>query len=90
MSAPGEPEPSHEERAALVVGLMARVETLEVGNAELRRRVGMDSTNSLTPPSKDSIGAKAKRRTDRSSRDRSRDRKPGGRPAIRARGSRRR
>jgi transposase len=32
------------------------------------------------PPSKDSIGAKAARRADRSSRERSKDRKPGGQP----------
>ncbi|MGH3832406.1 MAG: DUF6444 domain-containing protein [Pseudonocardiaceae bacterium] len=71
MSAPDEPEPSYEELAALVVGLVARVEALEVENAELRRRVGMDSRNSSSPPSKDSIEAKAKRRADRSSRERS-------------------
>ncbi|MBW0011511.1 MAG: IS66 family transposase, partial [Pseudonocardiales bacterium] len=57
-----------------------RVETLEAENAELRRRLGMNSTNSSTPPSKDSIGAKAARRADRSSRERSKDRKPGGQP----------
>lgn len=66
VSAPDEPEPSYEELAALVVGFMARVETLEVENAELRRRVGMDSTNSSQPSSKDSIAAKAKWRADRS------------------------
>src|SRR5947209_8394355 len=38
----------------------------------------MNSTNSSTPPSRDSIGARAKRRADRSSRERSKDRKPGG------------
>ncbi|MGH3512354.1 MAG: IS66 family transposase, partial [Pseudonocardiaceae bacterium] len=80
MSEPDAPAPSYEELAALVVGLVARVEALEVENAELRRRVGMDSRNSSTPPSKDSIGAKAKRRADRSSRERSKDRKPGGQP----------
>lgn len=64
----------------LVVGLAARVETLEAENAELRRRLGMNSTNSSRPPSKDSIGAKAARRADRSSRERSKDRKPGGQP----------
>jgi hypothetical protein len=40
----------------------------------------MNSRNSSTPPSKDSIGAKAARRVDRSSRERSKDRKPGGQP----------
>lgn len=48
--------------------------------AELRRRLDRDSTNSSTPPSKDSIAAKAKQRVDRSSRERSKDRKPGGQP----------
>jgi hypothetical protein len=52
----------YDELAALVVGLVARVETLEAENAELRRRLGMNSTNSSVPPSKDSIEAKAKRR----------------------------
>jgi hypothetical protein len=73
-------EPSYQQLAALVARLTARVETLEAENAELRRRLGMNSTNSSTPPSKDSIEAKAKRRVDRSSRDRSADRKPGGQP----------
>jgi hypothetical protein len=80
VSAPEQPSPSYEELAALVVGLAARVETLEAENAELRRRVGMNSANSSVPPSKDSIGAKAKRRADRSSRERSADRKRGGQP----------
>jgi transposase len=80
VSAPEPPEPSYEQLAALMVGLAARVETLEAENAELRRRLGMNSTNSSMPPSKDSIGAKAARRADRSSRERSKDRKPGGQP----------
>lgn len=70
-----------------MAGLVARVGTLEsenvrlaAENAELRRRLGMNSANSSTPPSKDSIEAKAKRRADRSSRERSRDRKAGGQP----------
>lgn len=69
-----------------MVGLVARVETLEAENAELRRRLGMNSTNSSTPPSKDSIGAKAARRADRSSRERSADRKPGGQPGRKGSG----
>ena len=63
-----------------MMGLARRVETVEAENAELRRRLGMNSTNSSVPPSKDSIGAKAARRADRSSRERSADRKPGGQP----------
>ena len=74
------PEPSYQELAALVAGLAARVETLETENAELRRRLGLNSANSSSPPSKDSIEAKAKRRADRSSRERSTERKPGGQP----------
>jgi transposase len=62
------------------MGLAARVGTLEAENAELRRRLGMNSTNSSTPPSKDSMQAKAKRRADRSSGERSKDRKSGGQP----------
>lgn len=53
---------------------------LRAENAELKRRLGQDSSNSSVPPSKDSIAAKAKRRADRSSRVRSADRKPGGQP----------
>jgi transposase len=86
VSAPGPPQPSYEELAALMVGLVARVETLEAENAELRRRLGMNSTNSSTPPSKDSIGAKAARRADRSSRERSKGRKPGGQPGHKGSG----
>ncbi|WP_371812923.1 DUF6444 domain-containing protein [Saccharopolyspora sp. ASAGF58] len=50
---------------------------LRVENAELRRKLGMDSTNSSTPPSQDSAAAKGKRR---SQRVRSKNRKPGGQP----------
>ncbi|MBV9142018.1 MAG: IS66 family transposase [Pseudonocardiales bacterium] len=75
-----EPPQSYQQLVALVARLAARVETLEAENAELRRRLGMNSTNSSTPPSKDSIEAKARRRVDRSSRDRSADRQPGGQP----------
>ncbi|MGH3991231.1 MAG: IS66 family transposase [Pseudonocardiaceae bacterium] len=86
MSAPELLEPSYEELAALVGGLAARVERLEAENAELRRRLGMNSMNSSTPPSKDSVGAKAKRRADRSSRERSKERKPGGQPGRKGSG----
>lgn len=51
---------------------------LEEQNAELRRRSGMDSTNSSTPPAADSIAAKAERRKANSQRVRSKGRKPGG------------
>ncbi|CAI7975023.1 hypothetical protein FRAHR75_1620008 [Frankia sp. Hr75.2] len=56
---------------------------LELEVAELRRRVGMDSTNSSVPPSKEPVGAKEKRKAERraaSERVRSKDRRPGGQP----------
>jgi transposase len=56
------------------------IKLLQDEMVELRRRLGQDSTNSSVPPSKDSITAKAKRKADRSSRVRSKDRKPGGQP----------
>ena len=80
--ADAQPSPSHEELAGLVAVLADRVGALEAENAELRRRLGMNSGNSPAPPSKDPIAAKAerkaKRSADRSSRERSPDRKPGG------------
>ncbi|MGH3718120.1 MAG: DUF6444 domain-containing protein [Pseudonocardiaceae bacterium] len=82
MSAPEPSEPSYQELA----GLVARVGTLEAENAELRRRLGMNSGNSSTPPSKDSIEVKARRRADRSSRERSAERKPGGQPGRKGSG----
>lgn len=48
--------------------------------AELERRLGMDSSNSGTPSSKEPIGAKEKRSRQRSERERSKDRKRGGQP----------
>ncbi|CAJ64947.1 putative Transposase [Frankia alni ACN14a] len=54
---------------------------LELEVAELRRRVSMDSANSSTPPSKEPIGAKEKRKAGRrqaSERVRSKEKKPGG------------
>jgi uncharacterized protein DUF6444 len=50
---------------------------VEEQNAELRR-LGLDSTNSSTPPSTDSIAAKAKRHKANSERKRSANRQPGG------------
>jgi transposase len=49
--------------------------------AELQRRLGMDSSNSGTPTSKEGIGAgEARRARQRSERERSRDRGRGGQP----------
>jgi transposase len=83
VSASESPKPSYEELAALLAGL---VESLEAESAELRRRLGMNSRNSSTPPSKDSIEAKAARRANRSSRERSKERKPGGQPGHKGSG----
>ena len=80
VSAPEQPSPSYEELTALVVGLTSQLERAHARIAELEARLGRDSTNSSQPSSKDSITAKAKRRADRSSRERSKDRKPGGQP----------
>jgi hypothetical protein len=52
----------------------------------LRRRLGVNSANSSSPSSKDSIEAKAKRRVDRCSRERSKDRKRGGQPGHKGSG----
>lgn len=56
--------------------------------AELERRLGMDSSNSGTPTSKESIAAAAKRKAKRQSsqRVRSKDRKPGGQPGRKGSG----
>jgi transposase len=88
--ADAQPPPSYEELATLVAVLADRVDGLEAENAELRRRLGMNSGNSSIPSSKDSIaakaGRKARRSADRSSRERSADRKPGGQPGHKGSG----
>ena len=78
-------QPSYEQLAALVVALTerlvmadARIAALEAEVAALRARLDRDSTNSSTPPSTDSVGAKAKRKAATSQRVRSKDRKRGG------------
>jgi transposase len=79
----GDGRPSYDELAALVVEqarviaeLRARVAVLEAENAELKRRLGMDSTNSSKPPSSDSPFAKPAPTSLR----RPSGRKPGGQP----------
>jgi transposase len=62
--------PSYEELAALVVDLTSRLQRAHGRIAELEARLGRDSTNSSQPPSANSIAAKARRRADRSSRER--------------------
>jgi transposase len=68
--------PSYAELAALVVRQAERIEQLEAEVAELKRRLGMNSTNSSKPPSSDSPFVKP---TPKSLRPRS-GRKPGGQP----------
>ena len=76
------------ENAVLRAELQAqreRYRRLELRAAELERRLGSDSTTSGTPPSKDPIGARQRRKAERkarqsSERERRKDRKPGGQP----------
>jgi transposase len=79
----GDGRPSYDELAALVVQqaqviaeLRERVDALEAENAELKRRLGMDSTNSSKPPSSDSPFTKPAPKSLR----RKSGRKPGGQP----------
>jgi transposase len=79
--------PSYEQLEALVARLMgaleqanAQIAVLRAEVAALKAKAGKDSTNSSVPPSKDSIGAKAKRKATVSQRVRSKDRKRGGQP----------
>jgi len=80
-------EPSREQLVVLVAQLTALLEQANAQIAALRAEVavlkskaGKDSSNSSVPPSKDSIGAKAKRKAAASQRVRSKDRKRGGQP----------
>jgi transposase len=60
---------------------------LELRLAELERRLGMDSTDSGTPSSKERIGAKEGRRVrQQSERERRKDRKRGGQPGHQGKG----
>jgi transposase IS66 family protein/uncharacterized protein DUF6444 len=68
------------ELRSLVERLTARLDAAEAELAAVKRQLGKDSSNSSTPPSKDSLATKAKKRVDRSSRIRLKDRKPGGQP----------
>jgi hypothetical protein len=74
------------ELRSLVERLTARLDAVETELAAVKRQLGRDSSNSSTPPSKDSIAAKAKQRVDRSSRVRSKDRKRGGQPGHKGTG----
>ena len=77
------------EISVLRAGLEAALERerrLELRVAELERQRRTDSTNSGTPPSKDRIGARERRKAEKkrerqsSERERSKDRKRGGQP----------
>ena len=64
-----------------------RERRLELRLAELERRLGMDSTDSGTPSSKERIGAReARRARQESERERRKDRKRGGQPGHRGKG----
>jgi transposase len=73
-------ELSHEQLCALVARLQARVEELAAENAELRRRLGQNSSNSSRPPSSD-VPWEKKPAPKRSARGRS-GRKPGKQPGA--------
>jgi len=70
---------------------LERYRRLELRVAELERRLGQDSTDSGTPASKESIGAKERRKAGRrqrqeSERERRGDRKRGGQPGHQGKG----
>ena len=78
-------------RAALEAGQARQAEVirrLELRVAELDRRLGMDSSNSSSPPSKEPLAAKARQRAAQraSLRERSPMRRPGGQPGHRGPG----
>ncbi|RFS37380.1 IS66 family transposase, partial [Micromonospora craniellae] len=50
---------SYEDLVAMLVELRERVDRLEAENAELKRRLGMNSSNSSKPPSSDGPGRPA-------------------------------
>ena len=78
------------EVSALRAGLEAALERerrLELRMAELERRLGMDSSDSGTPSSKERIGAKeARRARQQSERERRKDRRRGGQPGHQGKG----
>ena len=76
MQQSGGGRPSYDELAALVVEQARAIEELRAENAELKRRLGMDSTNSSKPPSSDSPFTKPAPKSLR----RKSGRKPGGQP----------
>jgi transposase len=75
-------EAAHARQGELIRRHAELTRVLELRVAELERRLGMDSGNSSTPPSKEPLGAKARRKAARqaSLRERSKQRRPGGQP----------
>jgi Transposase IS66 family/Family of unknown function (DUF6444) len=74
-----------EAKDAEITMLRDQCRLLELKVAELERRLGQDSTTSGTPPSKDPIAARERRKAEKkdrqsSERERREDRKPGGQP----------
>jgi transposase len=68
---------------------LERYRRLELRVAELERRLGQDSTDSGTPSSRESIGARERRKAGRrqeSERERRKDRKRGGQPGHQGKG----
>jgi hypothetical protein len=83
-----------ESQAAEIGGLRAErdadrelIRRLGLRLAELERRLGMDSTDSGTPSSRERIGAReARKARQQSERERRKDRKPGGQPGHQGKG----
>lgn len=71
------PQASYEELAGLVTAQASRIAELEVEVAELRRRLGMNSTNSSKPPSSDQPGASRRQRAGGRGAGRRRGKQPG-------------
>lgn len=69
--------PSYEDLLAMLVELRDRVERLEVENAELRRRLGLNSSNSSKPPSSDGLVRPRPQPGKRGSSGRRRGKQPG-------------
>jgi transposase len=75
---PDQPQPSYEELARLVAAQAGRIAELETEVAELRGRLGMNSTNSSKPPSSDQLGqARPQRGRGKGSGGRRRGKQPG-------------